>query len=180
MKFWNRKNIPENKKIVMTFGSFDFLHAGHEYYLKQAKELGDYLIVIVARDATICSTKGHKPSFSEKQRIKTIKKLGIADLIILGHYKNKHQVILDYKPNVIALGYDQFIFTQTLNKTLIKNNLNCQIIRLQAYFPAVYKSSLIKRKITKENKSSDSANLDLPQQIEISRILCNKELTKFS
>ena len=40
-------------KKVMTFGSFDVLHKGHEHYLKEAKSYGDYLIVVVARDENI-------------------------------------------------------------------------------------------------------------------------------
>ncbi|MEI6711388.1 MAG: adenylyltransferase/cytidyltransferase family protein [bacterium] len=37
----------------MTFGTFDRFHPGHEYYLREAKKLGDTLITIVARDNTV-------------------------------------------------------------------------------------------------------------------------------
>jgi FAD synthetase len=43
----------KKKRVVMTFGTFDLLHPGHLHYLSEAKKLGDYLITIVARDATV-------------------------------------------------------------------------------------------------------------------------------
>jgi glycerol-3-phosphate cytidylyltransferase-like family protein len=65
----------------------------------------------------------------------------------LGNQADKHKVVLKYKPAIIALGYDQHVFTQTLQKTLIDNNLNSEIIRLESYFPQVYKSSLLQAKL---------------------------------
>ncbi|VIS24512.1 CDP-glycerol-1-phosphate biosynthetic protein Gct [Streptococcus pneumoniae] len=37
-------------KRVITYGTFDFLHYGHINLLKRAKQLGDYLIVVVSSD----------------------------------------------------------------------------------------------------------------------------------
>lgn len=132
----------------MAFGTFDYLHAGHENFLKQARALGDTILVVLARDSTVQSVKGRKALNDENQRLKNLRKTGWADKVILGNKDNKHQVILKNKPDVIVLGYDQFIFTQTLQKTLIDNNLNTEIVRLDAYFPQVYKSSLLREKIS--------------------------------
>ena len=46
----------------MVFGSFDLVHKGHVNFLKQAKKLGDELIVVVARDDNIEKVKKRKPS----------------------------------------------------------------------------------------------------------------------
>lgn len=143
----NNKKI-EGIKIIMTFGTFDYLHAGHENYLKQAKELGNHLIVIIARDETVKNIKGEYPLYNEKERLKAIKNLKIADKVILGNHRDKHKVILKYRPQVIALGYDQFVFTQKLEKTLIDAQINAEIIRLQPFFPQIYKSSLLKKQQT--------------------------------
>lgn len=133
-------------KKVMAFGTFDHFHAGHESYLKQAKALGDSLIVVIARDATVKSIKGRSPDHDEKKRLKNVKANGIADQVILGQAGNKYAVILAHKPDVIALGYDQFTFTFRLEKFLIDHKMNTTIIRLNPYRPGVYKTSLIRKK----------------------------------
>lgn len=131
----------------MTFGTFDHLHAGHEAYLKQAKALGKTLITVVARDKTVKSVKGRFPDNNEKQRIKKLKFLNIADKIILGSKNNKYEIVLRFKPDIIALGYDQFTFTFQLEKFLIDHRINAKIVRMNPYRPLIYKSSIIRRNI---------------------------------
>ena len=134
----------DKPKTVMAFGTFDLFHAGHENYLKQAKELGDELIVIIARDETVKKIKGQAPVQNENQRHKSVKMSGYADKVVLGFKGDKHKVLKKFRPDVIALGYDQFVFTQRLEKTLIDLRLDATIIRLQPYCPQMYKSSLLK------------------------------------
>jgi len=51
------------KKKVLVFGTFDGLHEGHKNFFKQAREFGDFLVVVVGRDSTIVKTKGRPPKF---------------------------------------------------------------------------------------------------------------------
>lgn len=44
----------EGQKIVYVCGSFDLIHPGHVEFLKQARALGDYLIVGVQSDEVVC------------------------------------------------------------------------------------------------------------------------------
>ena len=135
------------RSTVMAFGTFDHFHAGHESYLKQARELGDRFIVIIARDETVKNIKGRKPDHTERQRRDAVKASGLADQVVVGNSGDKYEVLRKYKPNVIALGYDQFTFTFRLGKFLIDNKMNVQVIRLQAYQPLVYKTSLIRNQL---------------------------------
>ena len=57
---------------VMATGTFDLLHMGHIYFLKEAKKLGDKLIVIVARDSTVRKMK-HEPVTPQEMRLQLIK-----------------------------------------------------------------------------------------------------------
>jgi FAD synthetase len=134
----------KTEKIVMVFGTFDVFHAGHDHFLKHAKILGDYLIVVVARDNTVKNVKSEYPKHNEKTRIQIIKDSGLADKVLLGEKIDKYKLIKKYKPNIIALGYDQFVFTYKLNKMIIDEGMNTEIIRLESYRPDIYKSTLIK------------------------------------
>ncbi len=136
----------------MAFGTFDILHEGHENFLKQAKALGNFLLVVIARDKTVKQIKGEPALNNERQRLNNLKKSGLADKVILGFHDDKYKVIRKIRPNTIALGYDQMVFTQKLNKVLIDLNLDTEIRRLDAFFPQVYKSSLIRHKMD-ENES---------------------------
>lgn len=132
------------EKIVMAFGTFDVFHAGHEHFLNQAKQLGDYLIVVVARDVTVKNVKGEYPEQNDRERLYHVRESGIADKVVHGYNDDKYRVIKKFKPNVIALGYDQFVFTYQLQKTLINEQMDTEIVRLEAYRPDIYKSTLIK------------------------------------
>lgn len=134
----------ETQKIVMVFGTFDVFHAGHEDFLNQAKSLGNYLIVVVARDATVKNVKSEYPEGNERKRANVIRETELADKVVVGYNDDKYRVIKKYKPNVIALGYDQFVFTYKLNKMIIDENMDTEIIRLEPYKPGIYKSTLIK------------------------------------
>lgn len=128
----------------MIFGTFDIFHKGHENFLKQARERGNYLIVVIARDKTVLKVKGKLPRNNEKTRLQTIIGSGLADKIILGGLADKYKIIKKHRPDIICLGYDQQAFTEKLEEKLKEYNLpDTKIIRLKSYYPKKYKSSKI-------------------------------------
>lgn len=139
---------PGEKVTVMAFGTFDYFHAGHEDYLKQAKALGDELVVVVARDETVKRVKNQKPHHAERRRLREVAACKHVDKALLGHADDKYRVIRKVKPDILALGYDQFVFTYGLKQLFIKEKMNTQIIRLNAFEPNTFKSSLIKKATT--------------------------------
>ena len=134
-------------KKVMCFGTFDILHAGHKFYLSEAKKLGGFLAVVVARDETVKAVKGRLPLHSESVRVHNLQQLRIADKVILGNPGDKLKVVQDEKPDVICLGYDQTFFTDDIKQKLLQRGLDVEVVRLPAFKPEVYKSSLIKKKL---------------------------------
>lgn len=129
-------------KKVMAFGSFDILHDGHEHYLKEAKSFGDYLIVIVARDENIVRFKGKNPKNDENYRLECVKKLDFVDEAVLGHKEDILEVLEEFKPDIICLGYDQnTIEEEKLKGELEKRDLKAAIVRAKPYKEDVYKSS---------------------------------------
>lgn len=122
----------------MAFGTFDILHPGHKFFLKKAKKLGDFLVVIIARDRTVKKVKNHAPFNTEDKRIRNLEKLGLADKISLGRIGNdKYAIIRSEKPDIIALGYDQKFFIDGLKKAFP----DTPIVRIRAFHPDTYHSS---------------------------------------
>src|SRR5215470_18605231 len=69
-------------QIVLTNGCFDLLHAGHLSYLRQARELGDKLMVAVNSDTSIRALKGiNRPINSQKSRIEALSSLQFVDYV---------------------------------------------------------------------------------------------------
>jgi len=128
-------------KKVMVFGTFDLLHKGHLYFLSEAKKQGTYLIVVVARDSTVEKIKHKKPKHTELERKYAIEKTKIADKVILGAEKLSFECIVDEKPDVICLGYDQN------SQSCEKKFPNITYIRIAPYKPHVYKTSKIGRSL---------------------------------
>lgn len=126
---------------VLAFGTFDILHPGHEHALTEARGLGDHLTVIIARDTTVEKVKNKKPFFDEQTRLKNLENLHIADKVRLGNLGDKHLVIIEENPDIIALGYDQKFFIDNLD-TVSKKHV--KIVRLQPFKPDIYKSSKLR------------------------------------
>lgn len=149
-----------DKNIIMVFGTFDIFHKGHENFLKQAREYGNYLMAVIARDKTVEQIKNKSPRDNETARLKAVEQSGLADEVILGSLTDKYEAIKKYKPNIICLGYDQTAFTDKLEYKLKEFKLNTKIIRLKSYFPNIYKSSKI---------SGMNENNNLPIKIELKK-----------
>ena len=92
----------KTSKIVLTFGTFDIFHPGHEHYLSEAKKHGDTLIVIIARDQTVKKIKGRPPRNTEDIRKKNLEQSNIADEITLGSLNNPFECIEKYRPDVLC------------------------------------------------------------------------------
>ena len=70
------------KKIVITSGFFNPVHIGHINLIREAKNLGDFLVVIVNNDKQV-TLKGSVPFMPEQERIEIIKALKYADEVLL-------------------------------------------------------------------------------------------------
>lgn len=137
---------PEKMKKIMLFGTFDVFHEGHKDFFRQAREYGDYLIVVVARDKNVLKLKGRLPNNNEIARQKEISDSKFADIVVLGDLDNKYKVIQKFKPDIICVGYDQKYSREELKEKLAEFGLNkTQIIRLKSFYPEIYKSSKLRK-----------------------------------
>ena len=129
---------------VLVFGTFDILHKGHDYLLREAKKKGDKLFVVLARDKTVKKLKGKLPLNNERARMQALQKHAAVDKVILGNLGNKYLVLDEVRPDIICIGYDQKFFVDKLRHELSKRQLKTKIFRLRAFQPEVYKTSIIK------------------------------------
>lgn len=133
----------KNKKVLV-FGTFDGLHEGHLNFFRQAKEYGDYLIAVIARDENVKNLKGKLPKFSEKERLYQVQKCELVDETMLGD-KMGYTVIEKINPDVVCIGYDQKYSPLALKMRLEKMHSNADVIVLKPYKPEQFHSSIINK-----------------------------------
>ncbi len=136
-----------NVKRILVFGTFDILHEGHANFFKQARDLSDnpYLIVSIARDQNVIRIKQQPSYLSEQERLEKVQAHELVDQAELGALDDYISKIVELNPDIIALGYDQEHYTEGLEQKLMDQGLKVEIVRLRAFEPEKYKSSIIKK-----------------------------------
>jgi rfaE bifunctional protein nucleotidyltransferase chain/domain len=105
-----KKNVErlraDGKKIVFTNGCFDIIHVGHVRYLKEAKSLGDILIVALNSDRSISVLKPERPINPQEQRAEVLAALEVVDYVTLFDEETPYDLIKLLKPDVLVKGGD--------------------------------------------------------------------------
>lgn len=92
---------------VITFGTFDLLHIGHINILKNAKSLGDELIVGVSTDKFSIEKKNRKPIYNENDRKQILESLKFVDKVFFEEsFEKKREYIKKYKADIFVMGND--------------------------------------------------------------------------
>lgn len=95
------------RRIVFTNGCFDVLHRGHTAYLRQARELGDVLVVAVNDDDSVRRLKGEaRPINPEGDRAGVIAELGCVDYVTLFSGDTPIPLLERVHPDVYVKGGD--------------------------------------------------------------------------
>ncbi len=137
---------------VVATGTFDIIHPGHIRFLEEAKKLGDELIVIVAREKNVKHKP--KPIIPEEQRRRVVEALKPVDRAILGDEHDIFKPIMELRPDIIVLGYDQHFDEKKLEEELRKRGLNTKVVRIKVKEECEYCSSTkIIRRIVEVVKS---------------------------
>ncbi len=71
------------KKVICTIGSWDILHEGHVAYLKEARELGDVLVVGVDSDEAYRRYKRESAFYPEDERQAIVAALRYVDYVTI-------------------------------------------------------------------------------------------------
>ena len=133
------KKRKDSEVIVVATGTFDLLHPGHLYYLKESRALGNELHVIVARDKNVL----HKPTpiVPEMQRLVMVSALSPVTSARLGDPTDMMRPIEEIQPDIITLGCDQHFSERDLEQKLKGRGISAQVIRIGEYTECAYCSS---------------------------------------
>lgn len=102
---------------VITYGTYDLFHYGHQRLLERAKALGDYLIVGVTSDSFDLTRGKINAQQSLMQRIESVKATGLADEIIIEEYEGqKIDDIKRYGVDIFTVGSDWKGYFDYLNE----------------------------------------------------------------
>lgn len=97
----------DKKKVVFTNGCFDLLHSGHVHLFREAKKLGDILIVAVNDDASVKKNKGPlRPIFPLSERLEILEAIEDIDYLTSFSEETPQRIISRLLPDVLAKGGD--------------------------------------------------------------------------
>jgi len=110
MKLRQLEDLPailQGKKIVLANGCFDIIHVGHLRYLKDARALGDTLVVAINSDKSVRLIKdAGRPILQESDRVELVSALRYVDYVVLFDEPNVSRVLDVLRPAVHAKGTD--------------------------------------------------------------------------
>jgi rfaE bifunctional protein nucleotidyltransferase chain/domain len=91
------------KTVVFTNGCFDLLHRGHVHVLREAKALGDILVVAINSDGSVKAIKGpNRPVLPESDRAELVAAMEMVDYVALFDEPDPYKMIAAIRPNVLV------------------------------------------------------------------------------
>jgi rfaE bifunctional protein nucleotidyltransferase chain/domain len=128
-KFFNLKK--RNKRIVMTNGCFDIIHAGHIKIFKESKKLGDILVVAVNSDRSIKKLKGNSRPFNKiKDRLSVLESIIYIDHILVFNSLTPKNIYQKLKPHIITKGSEYHKSEVVGSLSITKNNGKVILIKM--------------------------------------------------
>ncbi len=131
---------------VMAQGTFDLLHPGHVYYLRESAEQGDELYVVIARDIRMREKK--ELVMDEQSRRAVVDALEMVDTAVLGSEESIFDSVDRVRPDVITVGYDQPYNPEELEETLEAHGFDgIEVMRIGKYEGPIEASSQLKEQL---------------------------------
>ena len=127
----NKLHADKLKKVVVaTGGGFDPIHKGHVRLFKEAKKLGDILIVMLNSDEQLIKKKGSTFYPSQNERKEIIESIKYVDKVIIDPGKNItcEEALKLIKPDLLAKGGDRIADGMPEIELNICKELGCKII----------------------------------------------------
>jgi D-glycero-beta-D-manno-heptose 1-phosphate adenylyltransferase len=135
----------EAKTVVWTNGCFDLLHAGHVRSLRDAKALGDILIVGINSDASVRAIKGDaRPVVTQADRAEVIAALEPVDYVTIFDEPDPIMALSRIRPDIHCKGAEYADGTRPLPERETVLSYGGQI-KFLPFYPGRSTSDLIDR-----------------------------------
>ncbi len=117
------------RTIVFTNGVFDILHVGHIHFLRQAKALGDILVVAVNGDDSARRLKGPgRPINNERDRLALVSALDMVTHTVLFEADTSDDLLRQLRPHIFVKGSDYT--SDTLPETEVLQEIDARLVLL--------------------------------------------------
>jgi cytidyltransferase-like protein len=130
-------------RVVFIGGGFELIHYGHVYTISKARSLGDVLVVSVARDSTIRKRKKRDPLINERDRVRLLSSLRDVDAAILGVKGDIYVTLQKVKPDIVALGYDQYHMEEEVKREAARRGMKVRVVRLDSPYPHIKTTKIL-------------------------------------
>jgi cytidyltransferase-like protein len=117
--------------VVAVSGGFDPIHIGHIRMLKNAKKLGDKLVVILNNDYWLIQKKGIA-FISEDERMEIVKAISyVDDVVLTNHPHNNNDMSICpeleiLRPDIFANGGDRFL--ENIPEAEVCKQIGCEMV----------------------------------------------------
>ena len=142
---WREKLRESNRRLVVTNGCFDLLHAGHVTYLEQSAAQGDLLLVGCNGDDSVRDLKGSgRPVNAEEDRALVLAGLESVGAVVVFHEKNAVNFLRIAQPDVYVKGGDYTLETLVTDEREVIEESGGEIVIIP-FVPGKSTSSIIER-----------------------------------
>lgn len=153
---WRDALDQEGKQVVFTNGCFDLLHAGHVRYLREARALGDGLVVALNGDASVRELKGEgRPVNSAEDRAEILCALESVDRVVVFDEKRATGLIEAIRPHLYAKGGDYTPESLNQEEKAALDGVGAEI-RILSLVPGRSTSETLKKLESSKSSGSDS------------------------
>ena len=145
LSVWRQKLRESNRRLVVTNGCFDLLHAGHVTYLEQSAAQGDLLLVGCNGDDSVRELKGSgRPVNAEEDRALVLAGLESVGAVVVFHEKNAVNFLRIAQPDVYVKGGDYTLETLVTDEREVIEESGGEIVIIP-FVPGKSTSSIIER-----------------------------------
>lgn len=102
----------KGKTVVLANGCFDLFHVGHIRYLREARDLGDILVVALNSDSSVRRLKGpSRPILPQRERAEILSAFWFVDYVTIFTQTHVERVLLALQPAYHVKGSDYTVNT---------------------------------------------------------------------